>query len=144
MYISDQVECFQKEKDEYLYFLSPDDPQVYNLEEQLVTSHTQKLREGLCQDEKNVPGVLVEYAVEMFDDNLRDILNENKRELKGSKDVQDFVDDWAKFVNTMLESIFEGKVKYWDESILDSDCDLVANFLNLFLYCQDILNGKVR
>lgn len=95
-----------------MYFLSPDDPQVYNLEEQLVTTHTQKLRENLTQDEQNLPPLLVEYAVEMFDDNLRDILNDNKRELKGDKDVQDFIDEWTKFVNTMLESIYEGKVKY--------------------------------
>ena len=80
--------------------------------------------------------------MELFDDNLRDILNENKRELKTTKDVQDLIDDWSAFTVGTLVNIYEGKVTFWDEAILDSDCNLVVNFLNLLVFWQDNVNDK--
>lgn len=117
-----------------MYFLSPDDPQVPNLEDQLVSTNIKKLRESLVADEKEIPQLLIDHAVELFDDNLRDILNENKRELKTTKDVQDLIDDWSAFTVGTLVNIYEGKVTFWDEAILDSDCNLVVNFLNLLVF----------
>jgi hypothetical protein len=140
VFISDQVETFQKDKEEYLYFLSPDDPQVYSLEEQLVETHSKKLKESLTNEHQEIPEFLLGYAVELFEENIRDFMNINKKALTTTKDVQDFVDEWTEFVKTILVNIYEQKTKFWDEDILDKDSTLTVQFIELFLFCQETAN----
>lgn len=142
VYVSDQIEHFKREKEEYLYFLSPDDPQIYSLEQKLVTTHSEKLIENLEKEEEGIPKIFLAYASELLGDSLHNLLNVNKNELKTPQDVQDFVDEWHKFTTTMLDSIYEGNSQFWDVNILDNQSDLVVEFLNLFLYCQNISNDK--
>jgi len=137
VHISDQVEWFEKEKDEYLYFLSPDDPQVYNLEQQLVDTHSKKLKENLSKEE-DIPELLLAHAVELFDDWIRDFLNDNRKALKTTQDVEEFVEDWTTFIQNILDSIHKGETKFWDEIVLDGEPTIVIQYLQLFLFWQKI------
>ena len=76
--ITNQVAHMNREKEEYMYFLDKNDPQIFTLEEELVNTHTQKLKEAILSTEEGVPSVFISLAIEMFDENIRDGLNQNK------------------------------------------------------------------
>lgn len=77
-FINPQIIKMKRENEEYLYFLDSDDPKIQVLEEKLVSTHSDKLKEAILSSEEGIPDLFIGLAIELFDDKIRDGLNQNK------------------------------------------------------------------
>lgn len=132
----------KREKEEYTYFLDPNDPQILTLESELITTHTQKLKTTLLTTDPAFPSAFTSLALELFEDAVKGDLSDNKTELRNESEIANFIEEWATFIQAIQENIYQGTSYFWDENLLENDTEFVSLFLNLFLYSQQTANEK--
>ena len=141
-----QIEKYKREKEEFLFFLSPDDPQIYSIQEDLVKDHQIRFKKSIELYHPEFPEIIANYTYSLFEEQFSLITNEIKKTINNEKDVQEMIDEWTLLIDNILSSILKvdnkdnekpedkdikSKFWFWDKNVLENSSEFVLNFTTL-------------
>ena len=76
--IDPQIEKYKREKEEFMFFLSADDPQIYTIQEDLIKDHKVRFKNAITVYHPEFPDIIATFSFNLFEEKLSLITNEMK------------------------------------------------------------------